>query len=68
MTTRAAINGYGRIGRCLLRAAHERGLAGRLDVVAINELANLETMATSRATTPRTGASRDRSRHTPARS
>ena len=45
MTTRAAINGYGRIGRCLLRAAHERGLAGRLDVVAINELANLETMA-----------------------
>lgn len=45
MTTRAAINGYGRIGRCLLRAAHERGLAGRLDIVAINELANLETMA-----------------------
>ena len=45
MTTRAAINGYGRIGRCLLRAAHERGLAGRLDVVAVNELANLETMA-----------------------
>ena len=42
---RAAINGYGRIGRCLLRAAHERGLAGRLDIVAINELANLETMA-----------------------
>ena len=34
MTTRAAINGYGRIGRCLLRAAQERGLAGRLDVVA----------------------------------
>ena len=45
MTTRAAINGYGRIGRCLLRAVHERGLSGRLDVVAINELANLETMA-----------------------
>jgi D-erythrose 4-phosphate dehydrogenase len=45
MTTRAGINGYGRIGRCLLRAAHERGLAGRLDIVAINELANLETMA-----------------------
>src|SRR5512139_1945056 len=45
MTIRAAINGYGRIGRCLLRAAHERGLAGRLDIVAINEIANLETMA-----------------------
>lgn len=45
MGIRAAINGYGRIGRCLLRALHERGLAGELDVVAINELANLETMA-----------------------
>jgi glyceraldehyde 3-phosphate dehydrogenase/D-erythrose 4-phosphate dehydrogenase len=42
---RAAINGYGRIGRCLLRAAFERALAGRLDIVAINEIANLETMA-----------------------
>lgn len=45
MGVRAAINGYGRIGRCLLRAAHERGLGGRLELVAINELANLETMA-----------------------
>lgn len=42
---RAAINGYGRIGRCLLRAAFERALAGRLDIVAVNEIANLETMA-----------------------
>lgn len=45
MSVRAAINGYGRIGRCLLRAVHERRLAGQLDIVAINELANLETMA-----------------------
>jgi D-erythrose 4-phosphate dehydrogenase len=45
MSIRAAINGYGRIGRCLLRAAHERGLGPQLEVVAINELANLETMA-----------------------
>ena len=42
---RAAINGYGRIGRCLLRAAHERSLGDRLEIVAINEIANLETMA-----------------------
>ena len=42
---RAAINGYGRIGRCLLRAAQERALAERLQVVAINEIADLETMA-----------------------
>ena len=45
MSIRAAINGYGRIGRCLLRAACERGLEGALDIVAINEIANLDTMA-----------------------
>lgn len=45
MAIRAAINGYGRIGRCLLRAAWERGLQGRLEVVAINEIASLDTMA-----------------------
>jgi erythrose-4-phosphate dehydrogenase len=43
--TRAAINGYGRIGRCLLRAAHERALGERLEIVAINEIADLATMA-----------------------
>jgi erythrose-4-phosphate dehydrogenase len=42
---RAAINGYGRIGRCLLRAAQERALGERLEIVAINEIADLETMA-----------------------
>jgi len=45
MGIRAAINGFGRIGRCLLRAACERGLQDRLAIVAINEIANLETMA-----------------------
>ncbi|MBP8924566.1 MAG: erythrose-4-phosphate dehydrogenase [Pseudomonadales bacterium] len=45
MSIRAAINGYGRIGRCLLRAACERGLEGALDIVAINEIAHLDTMA-----------------------
>ncbi len=42
---RLAINGYGRIGRCFLRALMETPLAHRLQVVAINEPANLESMA-----------------------
>ncbi len=41
---RLAINGYGRIGRCVLRALHERGLHDRLSVVAINEPADLDEM------------------------
>ncbi len=40
---RIAINGYGRIGRCFLRALHES--PHELQVVAINEPANLESMA-----------------------
>ncbi|WP_334159216.1 type I glyceraldehyde-3-phosphate dehydrogenase [Oryzomicrobium sp.] len=42
---RLAINGYGRIGRCFLRALHERGLADQLQVVAINEPANADSIA-----------------------
>lgn len=44
MTTRVAINGFGRIGRLVLRAAAE---AGRKDIefVAINDLADAETNA-----------------------
>ena len=44
MTIRIAINGFGRIGRLVLRAAHE---AGRKDiqVVAINDLGDVETNA-----------------------
>ncbi|PCJ34935.1 MAG: type I glyceraldehyde-3-phosphate dehydrogenase [Cellvibrionales bacterium] len=47
MTLRIAINGFGRVGRCVLRALHERQaqLGERLQVVAINELADLETIA-----------------------
>src|SRR5690606_19836802 len=41
---RLAINGYGRIGRCVLRALHESTLRESLQVVAINEPADLETM------------------------
>ncbi len=42
---RLAINGYGRIGRCFLRALAETSLAHRLQVVAINEPAHLDSMA-----------------------
>ncbi len=44
-TYRLAINGYGRIGRCFLRALVERGLHERLQVCAINEPADLESIA-----------------------
>ena len=37
---RIAINGYGRIGRCVLRAVHERGAQAGLELVALNDLAD----------------------------
>jgi glyceraldehyde 3-phosphate dehydrogenase/D-erythrose 4-phosphate dehydrogenase len=42
---RIAINGYGRIGRCLLRALRESPLRTRIEIVAINEPADLESIA-----------------------
>lgn len=45
MSLRIAINGFGRIGRCLLRALHESPLRERISVVAINEPADLESIA-----------------------
>ncbi|MFA7475494.1 MAG: glyceraldehyde 3-phosphate dehydrogenase NAD-binding domain-containing protein, partial [Castellaniella sp.] len=42
---RIAINGYGRIGRCVLRALMESPHRRSLDVVAINEPADLDSMA-----------------------
>lgn len=42
---RIAINGYGRIGRCFLRALHESPCREHLTVVAINEPAALESIA-----------------------
>lgn len=41
---RLAINGYGRIGRSILRALYESELRQRLQVVAINELADARTV------------------------
>ncbi|KIQ05282.1 MULTISPECIES: erythrose-4-phosphate dehydrogenase [Pseudomonas] len=37
---RVVLNGYGRIGRCVLRALHERAGAARLEIVALNDLAD----------------------------
>lgn len=45
MALRLAINGYGRIGRCVLRALYERNLQGRYKIVAINEPAEPATIA-----------------------
>ena len=44
MTTRIAINGFGRIGRNVLRALHEQG-RDDLQVVAINDLSSTENLA-----------------------
>ena len=41
---RLAINGYGRIGRCVLRALHESPHRETMQVVAINEPADLATI------------------------
>ena len=41
---RVAINGYGRIGRCLVRAIHERGLEKQICVVAINDLTDFPVL------------------------
>ncbi len=37
---RVALNGYGRIGRCVLRAFHERNAAFPFDIVLLNDLAD----------------------------
>ncbi len=45
MAYRLAINGYGRIGRCVLRAFYESAHQHDMEIVAINELADIETIA-----------------------
>ncbi|MBI4189446.1 MAG: type I glyceraldehyde-3-phosphate dehydrogenase [Betaproteobacteria bacterium] len=45
MTIKVAINGYGRIGRNILRAHYESGKKHDLQIVAINDLGNAETNA-----------------------
>ena len=45
MTIRVAINGYGRIGRNILRAHYEGGKKHDIQIVAVNDLGNAETNA-----------------------
>ena len=45
MTLRVAINGYGRIGRNILRAHYEGGKKHDIQIVAINDLGPVETNA-----------------------
>jgi glyceraldehyde 3-phosphate dehydrogenase len=45
MALKVAINGYGRIGRNILRAHYEGGKKHDLQIVAINDLGNAETNA-----------------------
>lgn len=45
MPINIAINGYGRIGRCVLRALFESGLQEAINIVAINELGDDKTIA-----------------------
>jgi len=45
MTIKVAINGYGRIGRNILRAHYETGKKHDLQIVALNDLGDAETNA-----------------------
>lgn len=45
MTIRVAINGFGRIGRNVLRALHESERRKEIQIVAINDLGDLKTLA-----------------------
>jgi glyceraldehyde 3-phosphate dehydrogenase len=45
MTIKVAINGYGRIGRNILRAHYEGGKKHDIEIVAINDLGNPKTNA-----------------------
>lgn len=45
MTIKIGINGYGRIGRNILRALYESGRTDEFQIVAINDLGNAQTNA-----------------------
>ncbi len=45
MAIRVAINGYGRIGRNILRALYESGRNNQISIVAINDLGSAQTNA-----------------------
>ena len=45
MAIRVGINGFGRIGRNVLRALYEGGRTGELRIVALNDLCDSKTNA-----------------------
>lgn len=45
MPFRVAINGYGRIGRCILRSVFEYQRQNEINIVAINDLSGIKTTA-----------------------
>ncbi|MBS0590397.1 MAG: type I glyceraldehyde-3-phosphate dehydrogenase [Proteobacteria bacterium] len=45
MSVKVAINGYGRIGRNVLRALYESGRTNEIQIVAVNDLGDAETNA-----------------------
>ncbi len=45
MAIKVAINGYGRIGRNILKALYESGRTSEIQIVAINDLGDAETNA-----------------------
>lgn len=45
MAIRVAINGYGRIGRCILRSIFEYKKQNEIEIVAINDLSSIDTAA-----------------------
>lgn len=56
MTIRVAINGFGRIGRNVLRAHYEDGKSRDLEIVAVNTRVTMKSMRTCCATTRCMGA------------
>jgi glyceraldehyde 3-phosphate dehydrogenase len=45
MAIKVGINGYGRIGRNIMRSVHEYGRTGEIEIVAINDLGDAATNA-----------------------
>jgi len=43
MTIRVAVNGFGRIGRCVVRALYEGGYRDKIELVAVNDTTDLAT-------------------------
>ncbi len=45
MTVRVGINGFGRIGRDFVRAVYKEGLDLGFEIVAVNDLTDVKTLA-----------------------